>query len=34
MAQQIREAFPWDVAPRSMIRDRDGVYRGAVWRPV
>jgi len=24
--QQIREAFPWDTAPRFMIRDRDGTY--------
>ncbi len=26
LAQQIREAFPWDTAPRYLIRDRDGVY--------
>jgi transposase InsO family protein len=26
IAQQITEAFPWDTAPRYMIRDRDGVY--------
>jgi putative transposase len=25
-AQQIVEAFPEDTAPRSMIRDRDGIY--------
>ena len=25
LAQQIREAFPWDTAPRYMIRDRDRV---------
>ncbi len=25
-AQQIREAFPWDTAPRYLIRDRDGSY--------
>ena len=25
-AQQIIEAFPFDLAPRYMIRDRDGVY--------
>jgi transposase InsO family protein len=25
-AQQIVEAFPWDVAPRYLLRDRDGVY--------
>ena len=24
--QQITEAFPWDTAPRYLIRDRDGVY--------
>ncbi len=26
LAQQIREAFPWDTAPRHLIRDRDGAY--------
>jgi transposase InsO family protein len=26
IAQQMREAFPWDTAPRYLIRDRDGVY--------
>ena len=26
VAQQIREAFPWDTAPRHLIRDRDGAY--------
>ena len=25
-AQQIVEAFPWDTAPRYLLRDRDGVY--------
>ena len=25
-AQQIVEAFPWDRAPRYLLRDRDGVY--------
>ena len=25
-AQKIREAFPWDTAPRYLIRDRDGAY--------
>ena len=25
-AQQIAEAFPWDTAPRYLLRDRDGVY--------
>ena len=26
VSQQITEAFPWDTAPRYMIRDRDSVY--------
>ncbi len=26
VAQQIREAFPWDTTPRYLLRDRDGVY--------
>jgi hypothetical protein len=30
-AQQIREAFPWDKAPRYQIRDRDASY-GSVFR--
>ncbi len=25
-AQQVVEAFPWDSAPRHLLRDRDGVY--------
>lgn len=25
-AQQIRNAFPWDTAPRFLLRDRDGIY--------
>jgi transposase InsO family protein len=25
-AQQIVEAFPWDSAPRFLLRDRDGIY--------
>src|SRR5262249_11512852 len=25
-AQQITEAFPWENAPRFLLRDRDGVY--------
>ena len=25
-AQQIRNAFPWDTAPRYLLRDRDGTY--------
>ena len=31
VAQRIREAFPWDTAPRHVIRDRDGIY-GTVFR--
>ena len=30
-AQQIVEAFPWDDAPRYLLRDRDGIY-GAYFR--
>ena len=30
-AQQFLEAFPWDSAPRFLIRDRDGCY-GEVFR--
>ena len=30
-AQQLVEAFPWDSAPRFLLRDRDGVY-GADFR--
>ncbi len=29
-AQQIVEAFPWDTAPRYLLRDRDAIY-GAVF---
>ena len=25
-AQQMREAFPWETAPRFLLRDRDGIY--------
>ena len=25
-AQQIREAFPWDEAPKYLIRDRDAIF--------
>ena len=28
-AQQVVEAFPWDEAPRFLLRDRDGIYGGA-----
>ena len=30
-AQQVIEAFPWDEAPRYLLRDRDRVY-GASFR--
>jgi transposase InsO family protein len=30
-AQQVVEAFPWETAPRYLLRDRDGVY-GAAFR--
>jgi putative transposase len=30
-AQQLREAFPFDTAPKYLLRDRDGVY-GHVFR--
>ena len=30
IAQQITEAFPWNDAPRYLIRDRDGIYGAAV----
>ncbi len=29
-AQQLRNAFPWDTAPRFLLRDRDGIYGPAV----
>ena len=32
IAQQITEAFPWDEAPRYLIRDRDSVYGAVVTR--
>ena len=28
-AQQVIEAFPWDTAPRFLLRDRDGIYGSA-----
>ena len=28
-AQQVVEAFPWDTAPRYLLRDRDRIYGGA-----
>jgi transposase InsO family protein len=32
VARQITEAFPWDEAPRYMIRDRDRIYGSVVTR--
>jgi transposase InsO family protein len=32
IARQITEAFPWDEAPRYLIRDRDGVFGAVVTR--
>jgi transposase InsO family protein len=32
IARQITEAFPWDGAPRYMIRDRDRIYGAVVAR--
>ena len=32
VARQITEAFPWNEAPRYLIRDRDRVYGGVVIR--
>src|SRR3989475_5615290 len=32
IAQQITEAFPWNEAPRYLIRDRDAIYGAAVAR--
>ena len=31
-SQQIFNAFPWDTAPRYLLRDRDGVY-GQAFAP-
>src|SRR6266404_4854237 len=32
VARQITEAFPWDEAPRHLIRDRDRIYGNVVTR--
>src|ERR1700681_3511162 len=34
VARQITEAFPWDMAPRYMIRDRDRIYGIVVHAPI
>jgi transposase InsO family protein len=31
-ARQVTEAFPWDTAPRYLVRDRDAVYGHVVRR--
>ncbi|MGH9391194.1 MAG: integrase core domain-containing protein [Vicinamibacteria bacterium] len=33
-AQQLRKAFPWNSAPRFLLRDRDGIYGDAFVRTV
>ena len=33
-AQQLREAWPWDTAPRFLIRDRDTIYTSDLRRTV
>ena len=32
VAQQITEAFPWNEAPRYLVRDQDAIYGAAVTR--
>jgi len=32
VAQQLTEAFPWEMAPRYLIRDQDGIYGATVRR--
>jgi transposase InsO family protein len=32
VARQITEAFPWDEAPRYLVRDRDRIYGSVVTR--
>src|SRR5262245_17681812 len=32
IAQQITEAFPWNVAPRYLVRDQDAIYGATVMR--
>ena len=34
VARQIIDAFPWDAAPKYMIRDRDAIYGNAVGTTV
>ena len=30
-AQKLREAFPWETAPRYLLRDRDGIFGADLW---
>jgi transposase InsO family protein len=34
IANQLTEAFPWDEAPRHLVRDRDGAYGSAYTRRI
>ena len=34
VARQIRQAFPWDEAPRYLIRDRDRIYGSVFTAPI
>ena len=34
IAGQVTEAFPWDEAPRHLIRDRDGAFSAAYTRRI
>jgi transposase InsO family protein len=34
IARQLTEAFPWDEAPKYLIRDRDGIYGVSVTRRI
>ena len=34
IARQLTEAFPWDEAPKYLIRDRDGIYGSFVTRQI
>jgi hypothetical protein len=34
IARQIREAFPWNEAPRYLIRDRDRIYGDVAMRRI
>jgi hypothetical protein len=31
LARQITEAFPWDTAPKYLIRDNDRAFGGMLW---